>query len=707
MRALNRPLAQLQLGGARRGNAWQAAKPTEQRTVGLSYHGVLWVANVYPTQAHCFDFRPLCTRNNHETLIPQLLPSGLEFDVVPRQREGGAFVYFRMPPTFVLQVLLSAKPGAFMPKSVDDIISQMTRDIGGKFVKTHHVRARLCPHRARVHRVLGMHSFADRESAPPSSQIHVKFGVTAKKPTEEEMYEVLVRYGQLDTLVGSSAGFLASFRHIFAAIAVRNCLHGAPLKQGQKEATTWALEYKQPSVWETVAANFRFWLPLYLLAICCLIVRWSYDPPAFVQYFVPAAPVPDEGAEDTPIQYSLKDPLALVQYLVQGDVRLVRLAYLLELQESGLPWPRRQEAENAVLKSGETALVTMGELHEIQSQGTRARRGFYSRSGKLIHFGSVSHCWESREHPDPWNFQLDETIRRFRDMEGERSEVWLFIDFPCLYQYPRDNTQSHIFQRALSAMHVLYAHEHVKVEILSDLTPDAVRLKQRGRHIAVYSENYSRVEPLTVDSLLMNRVPYDQRGWCQAEQEWASLRATFAQRVPTPPALFSQRMDNCKFTHRDDSSLVKELQEKIFMQKAQETIKLNLQLAGEQVPVLCAALPYFAHLETVIVRDTKLGCEGARAIVESGAADIHLDNCHLGDAEAIAIAEALERTASVQQLNLRTTKISLAGVDALQRAARIFGGVSISLDGQRITGSTHASLKGPCPRASTPANGTE
>lgn len=39
------------------------------------------------------------------TLIPQLLPDGVEVTkMVPREKEGGAFVYFRAPPTFVLQV---------------------------------------------------------------------------------------------------------------------------------------------------------------------------------------------------------------------------------------------------------------------------------------------------------------------------------------------------------------------------------------------------------------------------------------------------------------------------------------------------------------------------------------------------------------------------------------------------------------------------
>ncbi|CAE7550839.1 yme2 [Symbiodinium sp. CCMP2592] len=639
-----------------------------EQAAEASYHGILWVANVYPRRVHCFDFRQIRARYNHETLIPRLLPEGLQFKIHPRRQEGGAFVHFRMPPTFILQVMLAARAGSGMPKTIDDILFKVSQDMCGNFVKTHNVWSFLCPYPVRIHRVLGTPPTEDVTGQYPSSQIHVKFNALATiRPTERQVYEVLRTYGQLESVVASPSGFIANFRYIPAAIAVRNCLHGAPLQlKGQKESASWAFEYKQISRWDRASANLLFWFPLYASLILSVLFFW------------------DRLRAASSCNYSLTDPNAFVRFLVEGDVRLVRLAYLLELQRAQLSWPRRQEAESAILDTGEPALVTLQELREIQSQDPLSQRGFFSRSGKLIRFGSVSHCWESREHPDPWGFQLNEAIRRFQQMEGERSEVWLFVDFLCLHQYPRNKEQTYSFQRALQAMHVLYAHELVNVETLRDLTPEFVRSKlQGGRKIAVYSTAHARVEQVPVESLMINSVPYDQRGWCQAEEEWASLRETF-ERVPTPPMLFSRRMDTCRFTHRDDSALVKELQEKIFKQKAKETTKLNLQLLDDQVPVLCAALPYYTNLEIVLVRDTKLGCEGARVVVESGASHIHLDNCELGDAEANAIAKALEKTAGVHQLSLRHTRITPVGADALRRAGRIFGAVCINLDGQKI-----------------------
>ncbi|CAJ1413423.1 unnamed protein product [Effrenium voratum] len=60
----------------------------------------------YPTKAFRLDFRQMLTHHNHETLIPKLLPAGVKVEkMVPREREGGAFVYFSAPKDFVREVL--------------------------------------------------------------------------------------------------------------------------------------------------------------------------------------------------------------------------------------------------------------------------------------------------------------------------------------------------------------------------------------------------------------------------------------------------------------------------------------------------------------------------------------------------------------------------------------------------------------------------
>ena len=60
---------------------------------------------------------------------------------------------------------------------------------------------------------------------------------------------------------------------------------------------------------------------------------------------------------------SLSHPLYLGSFLLNADIRLVRLEYLQELVDEGYALPRRQEAEHATVKStGQTALVSHAEM---------------------------------------------------------------------------------------------------------------------------------------------------------------------------------------------------------------------------------------------------------------------------------------------------------------------------------------------------------
>ncbi|OLP74513.1 hypothetical protein AK812_SmicGene45917, partial [Symbiodinium microadriaticum] len=60
------------------GNCEAVEEPKVEKSSVATARGVLWVANVYPTKVFRFDFRQMLTHHNHETLIPQLLPDGVE-----------------------------------------------------------------------------------------------------------------------------------------------------------------------------------------------------------------------------------------------------------------------------------------------------------------------------------------------------------------------------------------------------------------------------------------------------------------------------------------------------------------------------------------------------------------------------------------------------------------------------------------------------
>ncbi|CAK9116804.1 unnamed protein product [Durusdinium trenchii] len=102
--------------------------------------------------------------------------------------------------------------------------------------------------------------------------------------------------------------------------------------------------------------------------------------------------------------FDLQSPAALAALLKCADIRLVRGEFLLELHADGQNFVRRQEAEHMMTMSGRSALVTHEEVHDWSvgrevfwhDEATPEHR----RPCQRTRIFSVSHCWESREHPD-------------------------------------------------------------------------------------------------------------------------------------------------------------------------------------------------------------------------------------------------------------------------------------------------------------------
>jgi len=63
--------------------------------------------------------------------------------------------------------------------------------------------------------------------------------------------------------------------------------------------------------------------------------------------------------------FDLQDPQAYIDFLIAANIRLVRLEFLKELHDNGLPMPRRQEAELLRTKDGATALVELKEYKQL------------------------------------------------------------------------------------------------------------------------------------------------------------------------------------------------------------------------------------------------------------------------------------------------------------------------------------------------------
>ena len=130
-----------------------------------------------------------------------------------------------------------------------------------------------------------------------------------------------------------------------------------------------------------------------------------------------------------------------------------------------------------------------------------------------VHFRSLSHMWESMQHPDPWRYQLAEVAQLYQNLQDV---VWVFVDFMSLHQYKRNDSQESCFRKALERMHMLYSHEVVQVDILEALTPEDRKVDGT---LDVYDEAEDCIKKVPITSLKLNPTPHALRGWCQAEKE--------------------------------------------------------------------------------------------------------------------------------------------------------------------------------------------
>ena len=152
------------------------------------------------------------------------------------------------------------------------------------------------------------------------------------------------------------------------------------------------------------------------MSIACIIGVTDDRPYQDVVPVIEDTKRPEPVPPDKSIDYDLVHPEGLVQFLRQANVALVRGKFLSHLIQQKRTLPRRQEAEME-----DDALVTDKELEE-----------WPTKQRPLI--WSISHCWESREHADPFGFQIN------RLKEGFEKTPGLGLDtFPAMIWYDFDS----------------------------------------------------------------------------------------------------------------------------------------------------------------------------------------------------------------------------------------------------------------------------
>ncbi|CAK9050380.1 unnamed protein product [Durusdinium trenchii] len=387
---------------------------------------------------------------------------------------------------------------------------------------------------------------------------------------------------------------------------------------------------------------------------------------------------PQTESVDSSKEYELNSFEAFRRYCINANIALVRPEFLEELCQEGRVWPRRQEAEHIP-----GALYKPGPDDEFS-------------------FIGISHCWEAREHPDPFGYQLKTIVGAWHYWQEVDPEVYrddntyFFIDYMSLPQFKRSAEEQTCFQCAMRHMHLFYANSSAffckSVWRLEDLTPAGVKRQQirSGRTIPVYILAEGKVVEVPLKrlkrsiggkcssscdencrNLHANDIVYLGRGWCRAEFEWAkpytvdiSRRGVCLRRcsaeydalfhrlsLPWTPEAFQRSVATraLKFTHRGDIDPVLELQRTVFQQKVATLENFR-----------CAWLP----------------CHEVHDLVElvpllQAVQFFQLVAAHVADSQQMALATALGTRQTLQTVAINCIQLSPGAAQVLAAVPRL------------------------------------
>ena len=138
--------------------------------------------------------------------------------------------------------------------------------------------------------------------------------------------------------------------------------------------------------------------------------------------------------------------------------------YLYKLLSANRCMPRHQEAEHDCCEVNGMEVSALVSHEEVADWALGRRKALIC---------SVSHAWETREHPDPCNYQLENLVNCVSLWDAAYvDDIWVFYDYLSLFQFQRYTAeQAASFRRAMSNMHVMYAHQSTLTFRLERLTP--------------------------------------------------------------------------------------------------------------------------------------------------------------------------------------------------------------------------------------------
>ena len=330
----------------------------------------------------------------------------------------------------------------------------------------------------------------------------------------------------------------------------------------------------------------------------------------------------EEEEEDLEeVEYSLEDPADLAKFMKTADIRFVRAEYFWQLfNQNKVPPARRQELEedreNVIKKDDGTYASPLVFHEEVEAWASGDEEALLC---------SISHCFESMEHPDP----LGDQTRRVASATAlyaaaYGAQVWVFMDFLSIYQYEQTPEQRKSFELAMQNMHLMYSHESTMTFRLEHLTPpekNSEALKDKSNTVKIWHKPTKEVKHVPISDLTWNNRDYHRRGWCRLEDSWSRTRSTvssnqkidshlnsdetnqFKCQVAEAPDQFRLECEKIEFHRDSDRKIILALQKKVFLQKAGMCEHLVVEnVDATQIAILADSITHYNVLKCLTLK---------------------------------------------------------------------------------------------------------
>ena len=268
------------------------------------------------------------------------------------------------------------------------------------------------------------------------------------------------------------------------------------------------------------------------------------------------------------------------------DILLLRSEWLVERCRDGGRLERRQDLPAGAFYMGKLELrsvvvISYVCLQPSNCQPCHAPHAPHPGRSNLVVVRKQP--WLTPEHPDPdcWHLQvLCELLRLFTDNYGEAA---VFIDFCCLYQWPRDDEKEVRFRESLRGLKTLYAHQTTWVWALNVLPPGSTVRPYDLRGWPAYEMAISSwiKDPLKLLDISQLGAPLLKRlRECTSWHDDVHQRCIARRPQPLSPAAFDALLTSKVFSNGADQAIVSALYSDVFVEVFSQVRELDCSGVG-------------------------------------------------------------------------------------------------------------------------------